>query len=118
LGNIANLDEFRIELNTKIGVDQRRYNTPTVSHVAAIWEEGSDTAKQFEKSIMVCGHNIAKHITYVMTLFRIHCFSLVVRLVGTSEYCMQTKAIPLKVCVFICVCDSVYHSFFSQLLPK
>jgi hypothetical protein len=55
LGNVANLDKYRIELNTNIGVDQRRYNTPTVSQVAAIWEEGSDSAKQFEMSIMVCG---------------------------------------------------------------
>jgi hypothetical protein len=55
LGNVANLDEYRIELNTNIGVDQRRYNAPTISQVAAIWEEGSDTAKQFERSIMVCG---------------------------------------------------------------
>jgi hypothetical protein len=28
---------------------------PIVSQVAAIWEEGSDTVKQFERSIMVCG---------------------------------------------------------------
>jgi hypothetical protein len=28
------------------------------------------------------------------------------------------EAIPLKVCVFLCDCDSVYHSFFSQLVPK
>jgi hypothetical protein len=55
LGNVANLDEYQIELNTNIGVDQRRYNAPTISQVAAIWEEGSDTAKQFERSIMVCG---------------------------------------------------------------
>jgi hypothetical protein len=38
LGNVANLDEYRIELNTNIGVDQRRYNVSTVSQVAAIWE--------------------------------------------------------------------------------
>jgi hypothetical protein len=31
---------------------------------------------------------------------------------------MQNKAIPLKICVFLCVCDSVYRSFFSQLVPK
>jgi hypothetical protein len=31
---------------------------------------------------------------------------------------MQNKAIPLKVCVFLCVCDSVYHSLFSQLVLK
>jgi hypothetical protein len=105
---------FELSLTLRLGSTRGG----TTHQLFPIWEEGSDTAKQFEKSIMVCGHNIVKHITYVMTLFRIHCFSLVVRLVGTSEYCMQTKAIPLKVCVFICVCDSVYHSFFSQLLPK
>jgi hypothetical protein len=97
LGNIENLDEYQIELNTDIGVDQR-YNTPIVFQVAAIWEEGSDSAKQFEMSIMICGnsesHNISKHITDVMTLFRILCFSLMVRLVGIREYCMQIKAIP------------------------
>jgi hypothetical protein len=42
LGNVANLDEYRIEHNTDIGVDQRRYNAPAISQVAAIWEEGSD----------------------------------------------------------------------------
>jgi hypothetical protein len=31
LGNIANLDEYRIELNTDFGADQRRYNAPTIS---------------------------------------------------------------------------------------
>jgi hypothetical protein len=63
-------------------------------------------------------HNISKHITDVMTLFRIHYFPLVVRLVETKKYCMQNKAVPLKVCVFLCVCDSVYRSFFSQLVSK
>jgi hypothetical protein len=41
-----------------------------------------------------------------------------VRLLGTRKYCMQTKAIPLKVCVFLCDCDSIYRSFFSQLVSK
>jgi hypothetical protein len=45
LGSIANLDEYQIELNTNIGVHKRRYNAPTVSQVAGIWEEGSDTTK-------------------------------------------------------------------------
>jgi hypothetical protein len=31
LGNIENLDEYRIELNTNIAVVQRRYNAPTIS---------------------------------------------------------------------------------------
>jgi hypothetical protein len=54
LGNVANLDEYQIKLNTHIGVNQRSYNVPTVSQVAAIRKEVSDTAKQFERSIMVC----------------------------------------------------------------
>jgi hypothetical protein len=87
LGNIANIDEYRIELNTDIRVDQRRYNVPTIFLVVAIWEEGSDTTKQFERSIMD-SHNISKHITDVMTLFHIHYFSLVVRLVRTRKYCI------------------------------
>jgi hypothetical protein len=41
-----------------------------------------------------------------------------VRLVGIRKYCMQTKAMSLKVCVFICECDSVYRSLFFQLVPK
>jgi hypothetical protein len=36
----------------------------------------------------------------------------------TRKYCIQNKAILLKVCVFLCVFDSVYHSFFAQLVPK
>jgi hypothetical protein len=63
-------------------------------------------------------HNISKHITDVTSLFHIHCFSLEVRLVGTRKYCMQAKVMLLKVCVFICECDSVYRSLFSQLVPK
>jgi hypothetical protein len=35
-GAFPNLDDYRIELNTNITPDQRRYNTPTVSQVAAI----------------------------------------------------------------------------------
>jgi hypothetical protein len=62
-------------------------------------------------------HNISKHITDVMTLFRIHYFSLVVRLVGIRKYCMQIKAIPLKI-VFPHVFYSLYHLFFSQLVHK
>jgi hypothetical protein len=46
-------------------------------------------------------HDISKHITDVMTLLSIHYFSLEVRLVGTRKYCMQTKALSLKVCVSV-----------------
>jgi hypothetical protein len=108
LGNVANLDEYRIELNTDIGVDQRRYNAPTVSQVAAIWEKGSGTAKQFERSIMVCGTSgerqyiKAYHRCYDPLSYQL--FSLVVRLVGTIKYCMQTKVDPVEgLCVSLCL---------------
>jgi hypothetical protein len=58
-------------------------------------------------------HNISMHIINVMTLFRIHYFSLEVRLAGTRKYSLQTKAMPLKVCAFICECDSIYRTLFS-----
>jgi hypothetical protein len=95
---------------------------PTISQVVAKWEEGSDTTKQFKRSIMVCGTSRepqyikAYHGCYDPLLYPL--FSLMVRLVRTRKYCMQTKAIPLKVYVFLCDCDFVYRSFFPQLLPK
>jgi hypothetical protein len=92
LGNVANLDEYQIELNTNIGVDQRRYNAPTVSQVATIWEEGSDATKQFERGIMVYG--TSRELQYIKAYHRCYdplsypLFSLVARLVGTRKYCM------------------------------
>ena len=48
VGQMQNLDEFKIELNTSIGVDQRRYNAPTMEQVAAIWQDGSDEKCKFK----------------------------------------------------------------------
>ena len=55
LGSVTNLDEYRIELNTDICLDQRVYNTPTTSQVAAIWVEGNNTQGHFDRSIIVHG---------------------------------------------------------------
>ncbi|TVU14783.1 hypothetical protein EJB05_38276, partial [Eragrostis curvula] len=55
LGGVPNLEEYRIELNTEIDVDQRRYNAPTVSQVTAIFMPGTDPQHVFERSVMVCG---------------------------------------------------------------
>ena len=46
-------DEYKIELNTTISVDQRRYNAPATKQVAAIWQDGSDEKSKFKRSIMV-----------------------------------------------------------------
>ena len=53
VGQMQNLDEFKIELNTSISVDQRRYNAPAMEQVAAIWQDGSDEKSKFDRSIMV-----------------------------------------------------------------
>ena len=48
VGQIQNLDEFKIELNTSISVDQRRYNAPAMEQVDAIWQDGSDEKSKFK----------------------------------------------------------------------
>ena len=50
---MQNLDGFKIELNTSISVDQKRYNAPAMEQVAAIWQDGSDEKSKFKRSIMV-----------------------------------------------------------------
>ncbi|XP_062179629.1 uncharacterized protein LOC133884291 [Phragmites australis] len=55
VGAVPNLDEYKIELNTDIALDQRRYNAPTASQVAAIWMEGNDPQKCFDRSVIVYG---------------------------------------------------------------
>jgi hypothetical protein len=55
LGNVHNLDEYTIELNTSIDVDQRRYNAPAMDQVAAIWLDGNDSQKRFDRSIVIYG---------------------------------------------------------------
>jgi hypothetical protein len=52
-----NLDEYRIELNTDQKLDQRRYNKPISDEVAAIWVEGNNLARRFERSIILHGNN-------------------------------------------------------------
>ena len=55
LGSVSSLDEYKIELNTSISLDQRVYNAPTASQIAAIWVEGNDPQCHFDRSIMVYG---------------------------------------------------------------
>jgi hypothetical protein len=55
IGSVPNLDEYKIELNTDIALDQRVYNAPTTSQVAAIWVEGNNPQSHFDRSIMVYG---------------------------------------------------------------
>lgn len=56
-----NLQDYRIELNTDQKLDQRRYNLPISSEVAAIWVEGSELANRFKRSITLYGNNNERH---------------------------------------------------------
>jgi hypothetical protein len=56
-----NLQNYRIELNIDNKLDQRRYNLPVSSEVAAIWVEGSDLANRFKRSITLYGNNNERH---------------------------------------------------------
>lgn len=38
-------------------MDQRRYNAPTTSEVAAVWVEGSNRQRPFDHSVILQGNN-------------------------------------------------------------
>ncbi|XP_010236572.1 uncharacterized protein LOC100821317 [Brachypodium distachyon] len=53
----GSLAKYRIDLKTDKKLDQRTYNTPIASEVAAIWVEGTDLARRFKRSITLYGDN-------------------------------------------------------------
>ncbi|KAL6888323.1 hypothetical protein ACP4OV_009349 [Aristida adscensionis] len=57
LGGVEDLEEYRIELNTDMRLDQRRYNVPISSEVAAIWVEGNELRRYFDRSIILFGND-------------------------------------------------------------
>ena len=57
MGEVENVDDYRITLNLDPMLDQRRYNEPTTSEVAAVWVEGRDRRKQFDHSVILHGNN-------------------------------------------------------------
>uniref|UniRef100_K3ZF28 Helitron helicase-like domain-containing protein n=1 Tax=Setaria italica TaxID=4555 RepID=K3ZF28_SETIT len=61
LGIITNIQEYTIELNTSISVDQKRYNAPAMEQVAAIWVDGNDAQHRFSRSIVIHGKENDPH---------------------------------------------------------
>uniref|UniRef100_A0A453A415 Helitron helicase-like domain-containing protein n=1 Tax=Aegilops tauschii subsp. strangulata TaxID=200361 RepID=A0A453A415_AEGTS len=57
MGHVDDVDDYHITLNLDQRMDQRRYNTPTTSEVAAVWVEGSERRRQFENSVILQGKN-------------------------------------------------------------
>ena len=60
-GQNENLDDYHVELNLDQRLDQRTYNTPLTSEVAAVWVEGSERRGQFEHSVLLQGKNRSIH---------------------------------------------------------
>jgi hypothetical protein len=54
-GDFPNMENYRVELNTNVTFDQRRYNAPTTSQVVAIWMDGTDHQRSFDRSVVVFG---------------------------------------------------------------
>ncbi|XP_062217823.1 uncharacterized protein LOC133918080 [Phragmites australis] len=50
MGQAEDLDDYRVTLNLDHKLDQRTYNMPATSEVAAVWVEGSERRRHFENS--------------------------------------------------------------------
>lgn len=55
------LEEYRVTLNLDNRLDQRRYNVPVTSEVAAVWVEGNELRTHFERSVVLYGNNNTKY---------------------------------------------------------
>ena len=57
LGQVENMDECRIFLNTDYKLDQRTYNAPLTSEVAAVWVEGNEIYQHIDRGITLFGND-------------------------------------------------------------
>ena len=61
LRSVPNLDDHRIVLNCNVSLDQRVYNLPTASQVAAIWTGDGDESTNASAHIQVYSHSDTSH---------------------------------------------------------
>ena len=65
LKNIGDLDTYKIVLKIVVVQDQRVYNKPDVSQVAAIWVDGEDNGECGPRDIRVTTHEAdSRNIKY------------------------------------------------------
>jgi hypothetical protein len=57
LGQAQNIEDYRIILNLDQRLDQRVYNAPITSEVAAVWIEENERRNTFDKNIILHGKN-------------------------------------------------------------
>ncbi|RCV11374.1 hypothetical protein SETIT_2G180700v2 [Setaria italica] len=61
MGQVDNLEDYHVELNLDQRLDQRTYNVPLTSEVAAVWIEGSEHRGQFDNSVVLQGKDRSIH---------------------------------------------------------
>ncbi|XP_072146336.1 uncharacterized protein [Setaria viridis] len=57
LGQEENIEEYRVMLNLDQRLDQRTYNAPITSEVAAVWVEGNERRNTFDRNVILHGNN-------------------------------------------------------------
>lgn len=57
MGQVKNLDDYTLILNLDQRLDQRTYNVPITSEVAAVWVEGNEKGNCFDKYVRLHGNN-------------------------------------------------------------
>jgi hypothetical protein len=65
MGQLEDADDYHISLNLYPQKDQRTYNLLVASEVAAVWVEGQDLLRQFDRE--VCLHQNNQQITRIQS---------------------------------------------------
>ena len=60
LGQAQNLEDYRLILNLDQRLDQRTYNAPINSEVAAVWIEGNERRDTYDRNVILHGNNNEK----------------------------------------------------------
>jgi hypothetical protein len=55
MGQAEHLEDYHVTLNLDQRLDQRTYNVPLASEVAAVWIKGSELLGQFQNSVVLHG---------------------------------------------------------------
>ncbi|AQK55106.1 hypothetical protein ZEAMMB73_Zm00001d051768 [Zea mays] len=61
MGHVDNIEDYHIALNLDQTLNQKLYNVPITSEVAAVWIEGSERRGQFSNSVMLHGKDRSSH---------------------------------------------------------
>ena len=81
LMNVPDLENHQIHIRSDVALDQRVYNAPSASQVAAMWVEENASGEHMSRNIIVFSHSGCSH----RVQYYFGCFLMEI-LVGTKEY--------------------------------